>query len=69
LRTARRRAEAMNLVKIKKNLHAEAVIYGPHSLRKARRRAEAMNLVKVKKLTCRGRHIRTPTLEDGQKER
>ncbi len=32
-----------------KNLHAEAVISGPHLLRTARRRADAMNLVKVKR--------------------
>jgi hypothetical protein len=50
------------------NFHAEAVLSGPHRLRTARRRAEAINLVKVKKLTCRGRHIRTPSLEDGQRE-
>jgi hypothetical protein len=49
LRTARRRAEAMNLVQCKKNLHAESVISGPHRLSTARRRDEAMNLVQVEK--------------------
>ena len=50
MRTARRRADAMNLVngESKKNLHAEAVISGPHRLRTARRRADAMNLVNGK---------------------
>ncbi len=33
----RRRAEAMNLLQVK-NLHAEAVISGPHRLRTAGRR-------------------------------
>ncbi len=39
----------MNLVQVKKNLHAEAVIYEPNLLRTAGRSIEAINLVKVKK--------------------